>query len=268
MGLASSIGLGLALARPDVRVFVLDGDGSLLMNLGSLATIGLLHPPNLVVIVMDNEEYATTGGQPTPTAYGADLDAAARAMRVDATTVRTVPSSRLLSRDRDPGRGRESHRVGADRKAAARLRRDQGSLHDRPRRGARVTLGRFAVEAAPPAAARHAAARAVLDTIGVALAGASNPPRAAVQRVVTDSHGPCTILGLAARASDGDAALANGTAAHALDYDDMCFVSLAHPSAPLVAAALAAAERPARRAARSSTPTSSASRSKRGWDAR
>ena len=45
MGLASSIGLGLALARPDVRVFVLDGDGSLLMNLGSLATIGLLQPP-------------------------------------------------------------------------------------------------------------------------------------------------------------------------------------------------------------------------------
>ena len=48
MGLASSIGLGLALARPDVRVFVLDGDGSLLMNLGSLATIGLLRPANLV----------------------------------------------------------------------------------------------------------------------------------------------------------------------------------------------------------------------------
>ena len=91
MGLASSIGLGLALARPDIRVFVLDGDGSLLMNLGSLATIGLLQPSNLVVIVMDNEEYATTGGQPTPTAFGADLDAAARAMRVDATTVRTVP---------------------------------------------------------------------------------------------------------------------------------------------------------------------------------
>ena len=89
MGLASSIGLGLAMARPDLRVFVLDGDGSLLMNLGSLATIGLLQPANLVLVVMDNEEYATTGGQPTPTAYGADLDAAARAMRVDATTVRT-----------------------------------------------------------------------------------------------------------------------------------------------------------------------------------
>ena len=85
MGLASSIGLGLALARPDVRVFVLDGDGSLLMNLGSLATIGLLRPSNLVVIVMDNEEYATTGGQQTPTALGADLDAAARAMGVPVT---------------------------------------------------------------------------------------------------------------------------------------------------------------------------------------
>ena len=90
MGLASSVGLGLALAKADLRVFVLDGDGSLLMNLGSLATIGLLKPANLVVVVMDNEEYATTGGQPTPTAEGADLDAAARAMGIAATaTVRT-----------------------------------------------------------------------------------------------------------------------------------------------------------------------------------
>jgi thiamine pyrophosphate-dependent acetolactate synthase large subunit-like protein len=90
MGLASSIGLGLALARPDLRVIVLDGDGSLLMNLGSLATIGLLQPHNLVVIVMDNEEYATTGGQPTPTAHGADLAGAARAMGIaTAATVRS-----------------------------------------------------------------------------------------------------------------------------------------------------------------------------------
>src|SRR5260221_9002761 len=95
MGLASSIGLGLALARPDVRVIVLDGDGSLLMNLGSLATIGLLRPPNLVVVVMDNEEYATTGGQPTPTARGADLEAAARAMGVASTaTARTHDEGR------------------------------------------------------------------------------------------------------------------------------------------------------------------------------
>src|SRR6478609_9847334 len=80
MGLASSAGLGLALARPDLRVFVLDGDGSLLMNLGSLATIGWTKPPNLVLIVWDNGEYGTTGGQATATAHGADLEAAARAM--------------------------------------------------------------------------------------------------------------------------------------------------------------------------------------------
>lgn len=91
MGLASSIGLGLAMARPDLRVFVLDGDGSLLMNLGSLATIAWTRPQNLVVIVWDNEEYGTTGGQQTATASGADLDAAARALGVQATeTVRTV----------------------------------------------------------------------------------------------------------------------------------------------------------------------------------
>ena len=87
MGMASSIGLGLALARPDRRVFVLDGDGSLLMNLGSLATIGLLRPLNLVLVVMDNEEYATTGGQKTPTAHGADLAAAARAMCIAASAI-------------------------------------------------------------------------------------------------------------------------------------------------------------------------------------
>jgi len=90
MGLASSVGLGLALARADLRVIVLEGDGSLLMNLGSLATIGLLQPANYVLIVMDNEQFATTGGQPTPTALGADLEAAARAMRIaSAVTVHT-----------------------------------------------------------------------------------------------------------------------------------------------------------------------------------
>ena len=90
MGLASSIGLGLAIARPDLRVIVLDGDGSLLMNLGSLATIGWTRAENLVLIVWDNESYATTGGQDTATKHGADLEAAARAMGVPRTlTVRT-----------------------------------------------------------------------------------------------------------------------------------------------------------------------------------
>ena len=89
MGLASSIGLGLALARPELRVFVVDGDGSLLMNLGSLATIGWTRPPNLVLIVWDNGEYGTTGGQDTATAHGADLEAAARAMGATATATVT-----------------------------------------------------------------------------------------------------------------------------------------------------------------------------------
>lgn len=90
MGLASSVGLGLALAQPGRRVLVIDGDGSLLMNLGSLATIGLMKPENLVVVVMDNELYGTTGGQQTPTAFGADLAAAARALNVPrAVEVRT-----------------------------------------------------------------------------------------------------------------------------------------------------------------------------------
>lgn len=86
MGLASSIGLGLALARADRRVVVVDGDGSLLMNLGSLATIGWVGPENLVLIVWDNQEYGTTGGQQTATAHGADLEGAARALGIARTS--------------------------------------------------------------------------------------------------------------------------------------------------------------------------------------
>src|SRR5215471_7586304 len=73
MGLASSIGLGVALARADLRVFVVDGDGSLLMNLGSLATIGWTRPRNLVLVVWDNGQHGTTGGQTAATSHGADL---------------------------------------------------------------------------------------------------------------------------------------------------------------------------------------------------
>ena len=106
MGLASSIGLGLALARPELRIFVVDGDGSLLMNLGSLATIGWTRPANLVLIVWDNELYGTTGGQDTATAHGADLEAAARAMGATATaTVRTAEAfTTAIARSRvEPG---------------------------------------------------------------------------------------------------------------------------------------------------------------------
>ena len=65
MGLASSIGFGLACNLPDRKVVVIDGDGNILMNLGSLATIGHFAPKNLVHIILDNEMHASTGGQPT-----------------------------------------------------------------------------------------------------------------------------------------------------------------------------------------------------------
>ena len=66
MGKASSMGLGLALARPDKKVIVLDGDGSILMNLGSLVTIANMAPPNLIHFVFENTVYCTTGVQSCP----------------------------------------------------------------------------------------------------------------------------------------------------------------------------------------------------------
>ncbi|HXV87398.1 MAG TPA: thiamine pyrophosphate-dependent enzyme [Gemmatimonadales bacterium] len=66
MGQAPSLGLGLALALPKRRVLVLNGDGSLLMNLGCLVTITSLRPPNLVLVTLDNGVYEVTGAQPTP----------------------------------------------------------------------------------------------------------------------------------------------------------------------------------------------------------
>jgi thiamine pyrophosphate-dependent acetolactate synthase large subunit-like protein len=73
MGMASSIGLGLAMARPQNKVIVLDGDGSLLMNLSSLATEAVREPKNLIHIVWDNRSYELTGKQPTATAFKTDL---------------------------------------------------------------------------------------------------------------------------------------------------------------------------------------------------
>lgn len=83
MGQCSSIGLGLALARPDVRVIGLDGDGSLLMNLGSLCTIATLAPRNYALVVWDNEVHMTTGGQPTATAHRSSFAALARGAGIE-----------------------------------------------------------------------------------------------------------------------------------------------------------------------------------------
>ena len=91
MGLASSMGLGIALSKPDRQVIVFDGDGSILMNLGGLTTLARYRPRNLVHVVFDNESLLSVGGFPTATATGSDLAAIARAAGVPRTaTVSTL----------------------------------------------------------------------------------------------------------------------------------------------------------------------------------
>jgi sulfopyruvate decarboxylase subunit beta len=85
MGLASSLGLGIALARPELKVVVLDGDGSILMNLGGLTTLARYRPANLVHVVFDNESLLSVGGFPTATATGSDIAAMAAAAGIPRT---------------------------------------------------------------------------------------------------------------------------------------------------------------------------------------
>jgi sulfopyruvate decarboxylase subunit beta len=91
MGLASSMGLGIALTRPELPVVVFDGDGSVLMNLGGLTTLARYRPRNLVHVVFDNESLLSVGGFPTATATGSDLAGIAAAAGVPRTgRVRTL----------------------------------------------------------------------------------------------------------------------------------------------------------------------------------
>ena len=78
MGLAVPIALGVALAQPKRQVFALEGDGSLLMQLGALGTVMSVNPKNLAIFVWDNGAYQITGSQPTLTAAGVDLVAIAK----------------------------------------------------------------------------------------------------------------------------------------------------------------------------------------------
>ena len=83
MGLAVSVGLGVAMARPQQKVIVLDGDGALLMNLNALATTAVRSPQNLIHIVWDNRQHELTGGQPTATAFRTDLAEVARGAGIE-----------------------------------------------------------------------------------------------------------------------------------------------------------------------------------------
>ena len=94
MGLCSSIALGMALST-DEKVISLDGDGSLLMNMGTLATIGREQPRNLIVIVWDNEMWGQTGAQPTHTAFGTDLEQVGRSCNIPRTA--TVDDEEALA---------------------------------------------------------------------------------------------------------------------------------------------------------------------------
>ena len=92
MGLCSSIALGMAVSTGE-QVISLDGDGSLLMNLGTIATIGREQPKNLIVIVWDNEQWGQTGHQASHTAHGTDLEQVARSCSIEHTeTVRDLES--------------------------------------------------------------------------------------------------------------------------------------------------------------------------------
>jgi sulfopyruvate decarboxylase subunit beta len=91
MGQASSMGLGVALSRPELQVIVLDGDGSMLMNLGSLTTLARYRPKNLLHVVFDNESLLSVGGFPTATSTGSDIAGMAAAAGVPRTaTVRDL----------------------------------------------------------------------------------------------------------------------------------------------------------------------------------
>lgn len=95
MGGAAMIGLGVAQGQPDRRVLVVTGDGEMLMGLGSIATIGVQQPPNLAIVVLDDEHYAETGMQETHTAHGFDLEAVAKAAQFKVTG--TIDSMREVA---------------------------------------------------------------------------------------------------------------------------------------------------------------------------
>ena len=91
MGGAVMMGLGLALAQPDVPVVVITGDGEMLMGMGSLATVAMQKPGNLSIIVLDNERYGETGGQTSHTSSAADLVGVAKACGIaDSRAITTM----------------------------------------------------------------------------------------------------------------------------------------------------------------------------------
>ncbi len=119
MGGAAMIGLGLALAQPGRTVLVITGDGEMLMGLGSLATIAVRRPPNLAILVQDNEHYGETGMQQTHTKHGVDLVAMAQGAGFTRTMLVTAP-------EQVPGLRTAIHAGGGPLFALAKI--DAGTL--------------------------------------------------------------------------------------------------------------------------------------------
>jgi thiamine pyrophosphate-dependent acetolactate synthase large subunit-like protein len=137
MGLAAPIALGVALAQPRRRVIGLEGDGSILMQLGCLATIAHLKPKNLAIIIMDNAAYQITGSQPTATAFGADIVAIARGAGIERSVWADDEShfERLVDRTlAEDGPWVIATRIDND-PAVAQTERDPTLIRDRFMRG-------------------------------------------------------------------------------------------------------------------------------------
>ena len=106
MGLVTPVVLGIALSLPHRGVIALDGDGSILLNLGALSTVGNYAPPNLISIIFDNESYASTGGLPTATAGKTDLAAMAKAAGIfNAIEIRKIEDFRDVAKKALAGKG-------------------------------------------------------------------------------------------------------------------------------------------------------------------
>lgn len=137
MGLAIPIALGVAIAQPARKVIALEGDGSLLMMLGCLATVGARQPQNLIMVIMDNGAYEITGGQATASSQGTDFAAIARATGIasahwaaDEAHFETLIDEALAT----PG----PHLIAArltSAKPAGQTERDPAQIRDRFMRG-------------------------------------------------------------------------------------------------------------------------------------
>lgn len=146
MGLAIPIALGVALAQPRRKVFALEGDGSLLMQLGCLATVASLAPANLAILLFDNGVYQITGGQRTPAAAGTDYVAVARGCGLHgaAWAADEVDFERLVQQCLDTD---GPHFLGLkldDQPPAAQTERDPAQLRDRFMRGLGAKTSRLA----------------------------------------------------------------------------------------------------------------------------